>query len=46
MSEQIQNITGNVLCDATAVFLNGSGLATGEDQNTVIPKTFKETVVY
>lgn len=44
MSKQIQNITGNVLCDATATFLNGSGLATGEDQNTVIPKTFKETV--
>lgn len=44
MSKQIQNITGNVLCDATATFLNGAGLATGEDQNTVIPKTFKETV--
>ena len=44
MSEQIKNITGNVLCDATATFLNGAGLATGEDQNTVIPKTFKETV--
>ena len=44
MSKQIQNITGNVLCDATATFLNCSGLATGEDQNTVIPKTFKETV--
>ena len=44
MSEQIKNITGNVLCDATATFLNGAGLAPGEDQNTVIPKTFKETV--
>lgn len=44
MSEQIKNITGNVLCDATATFLNGAGLAAGEDQNTVIPKTFKETV--
>ena len=44
MSEQIRNITGNVLCDATATFLNGAGLAAGEDQNTVIPKTFKETV--
>lgn len=44
MSEQIRNITGNVLCDATATFLNGAGLANGEDQNTVIPKTFKETV--
>lgn len=44
MSKQIQNITGNVLCDATATFLNGAGLATGEDQNTIIPKTFKETV--
>lgn len=44
MSEQIKNITGNVLCDATAAFLNGAGLANGEDQNTVIPKTFKETV--
>lgn len=44
MSEQIKNITGNVLCDATATFLNGAGLAAVEDQNTVIPKTFKETI--
>lgn len=42
--EQIRNIVGDVLCDATATFLNGAGLAAGEDQNTVIPKTFKETV--
>lgn len=44
MLEEIKNITGNLLCDATATFLNGAGLATGEDQNVVIPKTFKETV--
>ena len=41
---ELKNIAGDILCDATASFLNGAGLATGEDQNTVIPKTFKETV--
>ena len=41
---ELKNIAGDILCDATAAFLNGAGLATGEDQNTVIPKTFKETI--
>lgn len=44
MSEKLNNIAGNIICDATAAFLNGAGLASGEDQNVVIPKTFKETV--
>lgn len=44
MSEKLNNIAGNIICDATATFLNGAGLASGEDQNVVIPKTFKETV--
>jgi CRISPR-associated protein Cst2 len=42
--EKFNDIVGNILCDATAAFLNGAGLANGEDQNTVLPKTFKETV--
>jgi CRISPR-associated protein Cst2 len=32
------------LIDATAAFLNGAGLGSGEDRNKVIPKTFKEKV--
>lgn len=40
----LRNIAGDILCDATAAFLNGAGLATGEDQNTVLPKLFKETI--
>lgn len=40
----LKNITGAMLIDATAAFLNGAGLGTGEDKNKVIPKTFKEKV--
>lgn len=40
----LNNITGTILIDARAVFLNGAGLGTGEDRNKVIPKTFKERV--
>lgn len=41
---ELKNITGALLIDATASFLNGAGLGTGEDKNKVIPKTFKEKV--
>lgn len=40
----LNNITGTLLIDATAAFLNGSGLGSGEDKNKVIPKTFKEKI--
>lgn len=40
----LKNITGSILIDARAVFLNGAGLGTGEDRNKVIPKTFRERV--
>jgi len=40
----LNNITGALLLDATAAFLNGAGLGTGEDKNKVIPKTFREKV--
>ena len=40
----LKNITGALLIDATAAFLNGAGLGSGEDKNKVIPKTFKEKV--
>lgn len=40
----LNNITGALLIDATAAFLNGAGLGTGEDKNKVIPKTFREKV--
>lgn len=41
---KLNNITGALLIDATATFLNGAGLGSGEDKNKVIPKTFKEKV--
>jgi CRISPR-associated protein Cst2 len=41
---KLKNITGALLIDATAAFLNGAGLGSGEDKNKVIPKTFKEKV--
>ncbi len=41
---QLNNISGALLIDATAAFLNGAGLGVGEDKNKVIPKTFKEKV--
>jgi CRISPR-associated protein Cst2 len=47
MSEQkqdLKNIAGTILIDATAAFLNGAGLGAGEDKNKVIPKTFRERV--
>jgi len=40
----LKNITGSMLIDARAVFLNGAGLGSGEDRNKVIPKTFRERV--
>jgi len=40
----LKNITGALLIDATAAFLNGAGLGAGEDKNKVIPKTFREKV--
>lgn len=41
---KLKNITGALLIDARAVFLNGAGLGTGENKNKVIPKTFREKV--
>lgn len=41
---KLKNITGSLLIDATAAFLNGSGLGSGEDKNLVLPKTFKEKI--
>ncbi|WP_288096918.1 type I-B CRISPR-associated protein Cas7/Cst2/DevR [Hydrotalea sp.] len=41
---ELKNITGALLIDASAAFLNGAGLGTGEDKNKVIPKTFREKV--
>src|SRR5690606_36394039 len=41
---KLNNITGALLIDATATFLNGAGLGLGEDKNRVIPKTYKEKV--
>lgn len=41
---ELKNITGALLIDATAAFLNGAGLGTGEDKTKVIPKTFREKV--
>lgn len=40
----LNNITGALLIDATAAFLNGAGLGSGENKNKVIVKTFKEKV--
>ena len=40
----LKNISGALLIDATATFLNGAGLGLGEDKNKVVPKTFKEKV--
>src|ERR1700738_3956079 len=40
----LNNITGALLIDATAAFLNGSGLKTQEDKNEIIPKTFRVKV--
>ncbi len=41
---KLNNITGALLIDATAAFLNGAGLGVQEDRNRVIPKTYKEKV--
>ena len=41
---KLNNITGALLIDATATFLNGAGLGIQEDKNQVIPKTYKEKV--
>lgn len=42
---KLNNITGALLIDATATFLNGAGLGLGEDKNKVIPKTYKEKLI-
>ena len=44
MNATLNNIAGTLLIDATAAFLNGAGLGSGEDRNQVIPKTFREKV--
>ncbi len=36
------HITGTLLIQADAAFLNGAGLGAGEDQNVTIPKTFRD----
>ncbi len=41
---ELKNITGALLIDATAAFLNGSGLEAGENKNEVAIKTFFEKV--
>lgn len=41
---KLNNITGALLIDATATFLNGAGLGVQEDKNRVIPKTYREKV--
>ncbi|QEC40715.1 type I-B CRISPR-associated protein Cas7/Cst2/DevR [Pseudobacter ginsenosidimutans] len=41
---KLNNITGALLIDATATFLNGAGLGVQEDKNRVIPKTYKEKI--
>ena len=41
---ELKNITGALLIDATAAFLNGAGLKTQENKNEIIPKTFKTKV--
>lgn len=40
----LNNITGALVIDATATFLNGAGLGSGEDKNNVLPKTFWERI--
>jgi len=40
----LKNITGALLIDATATFLNGFGLKAQEDKNEIIPKTFRMKV--
>jgi len=41
---KFNNITGALLIDATASFLNGSGLKSQEDKNEILPKTFRVKV--
>lgn len=41
---KLNNITGALVIDATATFLNGAGLRAGEDKNNVLPKTFWEKI--
>lgn len=40
----LNNITGALVIDGTAAFLNGAGLGAGEDRNMVVPKVFDEMV--
>jgi len=44
MKKELRNISGTFLIDATAAFLNGAGLAPGEDKTTVLPKIFYEQI--
>lgn len=41
---KLNNITGALLIDATAAFLNGAGLKTQENKNEILPKTFRVKV--
>jgi len=41
---EFKNISGALLIDATAAFLNGAGLDVQEDKNRVVPKTYREKV--
>ena len=41
---ELKNIAGTLLIDATAAFLNGAGLGSGEDKNKVVPKTYYEMI--
>ncbi len=41
---EFKNISGALLIDATAAFLNGAGLGVQEDKNRVVPKTYWEKV--
>lgn len=42
MQDRLTHIAGTFLIPATGSFLNGAGLASGEDRNVVIPKTFRD----
>jgi CRISPR-associated protein Cst2 len=42
MQNRLTHIAGTFLIPATGSFLNGAGLAPGEDRNVVIPKTFRD----
>jgi CRISPR-associated protein Cst2 len=41
MSQNLTHVTGCFLIPATGSFLNGAGLAPGEDRNVATPKSFR-----